>query len=1545
MAFDPQTRNRLGRFVTDARELIADEFTQKFRGLYGLSSSGEITALSDLNHLDEVQRGTAERLRARLRHLGPTSDPDRVKPEAIEYLAREQAFTVLNRLAAIRMAEKRGIIVESVGRGYESKGFKVYLQAAGNALGDIYHKYRRYLFCLFDELAIDLGVLFDRRSPAGLLFLREPSLLQLFELLNAPELEPLWAEDETIGLIYQYYNDPAERKEMREQSSAPRNSRELAVRNQFFTPRYVVEFLTDNTLGRIWFEMTKGQTRLKELCRYFVRRPNEIFLRDGEFVPESANSTDENLSQEELLKQPVHIPHRPLKDPRSIRMLDPACGSMHFGLYSFDLFEVIYDEAWEIAHSSDDSLKSSEAFSPFVDFVAHYSGKTAFLREVPLLIIEQNLHGIDIDLRCAQIAGLSLWLRAQRAWKQQHFPPSDRPSIRRSNIVCAEAMPGEEVFLTEFIEAQLSNTPEKSLLGQLLRRVFEAMKLGGEAGSLLRIEEEIADAVTEAKQLWLAGPKPEHGHLLSGATMPLQNELALNVTGITNEAFWEKAEERIYGALQTYAEQAELGGYQRRLFADDVARGFAFIDLSRKRYDVVLMNPPFGDPSKMSRKWLEHAYAYLSNDMSVCFVQRAKSLLLRGGAVGILSPRNPLFLESFADYRRNFFFKALSFHLLADLGFGVLDNAMIEVSAAVLQRPVSDRNDASNIIVFRLLDSIRKEQDLLSVTRACSGDRLFVANPHAIARTQTSPFCYWLTAGLLKRLANTRLLKDIAEVKWGLFTADDPRFLRGWWEVIANSDWPAYYKGGAFARFVFVSDLVVDWRSRGRTIKENRDSQRRSRSRLPNPEFYFKRGLSFPNVTFKGLAIRALPEGAIFSLKGPGIFPKDARFLGSLWSLLNSRIAELFVSAQSPTRRWDLAQIARIPIPHVSDDARSELEEIASECSKIELPMWLVSETSRYFCPHTLCFTADSLQQTFHAFSKQMLALRERRTFLANRIESVADAIYDLREEDRKCVDLFTGDARVQVEELVEDEDREDCHADEAFSLVGHSATVISFCVGCAFGRWDIRFATGEKPAPALPDPFEPLPVCPPGQLQDELGEPLTKEGVRSLQTLERWHYPLDLPWDGLLVDDPGHALDLEVRVHQVLQVIWKARWEQIERESCAILSVHALRDYFHKSSSFFADHLLRYSKSRRQAPIYWPISTASGSFTLWVYYHRLTEQTLHIALADFIEPKIKSIELDAQRQKEAGRTQQYGDSIDFLDELKELRAEIDRIIKLPWKPNLNDGVFLTASPLWKLFRHGKWQKDLKACWEKLEAGEYDWAHLACTIWPDRVREKCKTDRSLAIAHGLEELCIVEPSKPRKEKIPKRQVATEGGEVLLQAATVLATAPRPVEDTRVATTRAFESRQIPIDQTDRTDVLCAIRQLFNDSQVRDRDTSICDVAAALGYRRVGSRIREILDADLRTAVRRGILQNQAGQLSLLARDLRDYDRDFLKRNFLGVIGRGWIEREAAVWAFTKSLGFSRTGPVIEEAGYSLIRGLLRDRRLEADKDQIRRAAA
>jgi hypothetical protein len=311
--------------------------------------------------------------------------------------------------------------------------------------------------------------------------------------------------------------------------------------------------------------------------------------------------------------------------------------------------------------------------------------------------------------------------------------------------------------------------------------------------------------------------------------------------------------------------------------------------------------------------------------------------------------------------------------------------------------------------------------------------------------------------------------------------------------------------------------------------------------------------------------------------------------------------------------------------------------------------------------------------------------------------------------------------------------------------------------VGVAFGRWDIRYATGEKTAPEPPDPFAPLPVCPPGMLQDAQGLPTRPEDVVAA-------YPIHIPWDDILADAPGQSFDIEARVRQVIEIIWEERAEAIEHEACESLGVKSLRDYFRKPTGFFADHLSRYSKSRRQAPIYWPLSTSNSSYTVWIYYHRLNDQTLFQCVNEFVKPKLEEVRRDVERLqaklRDAGTAkerQQLQDSQDLLVELTEFHDELLRVAGLPYKPNLNDGVLITASPLWKLFRLPKWQKDLKACWDDLSKGKYDWAHLAYTIWPDRVKDACKKDRSIAIAHDLEHLCEVKAPETKGKRGRKKK--------------------------------------------------------------------------------------------------------------------------------------------------------------------------------------------
>lgn len=673
MSFDKDTRNLLAKTVVTCRRRLVGDVTDQLRGVFGLHPDGLVLPLEKLTHLSADQHAAARCLRDLLDHYTACAagkDLDR-RQAAYERLVLEISFTALNRVAALRLCEERELVVECVRKGTTSAGFQMFERISGGALGGRYGTYRVFLECLFDELALDLGVLFDRTTPQSAVFPSERCLEDVLAELNKPELTHLWAEDETIGWVYQYFNPPEERKAMRDASQAPRNSRELAVRNQFFTPRYVVEFLTDNTLGRIWYEMRKGDTALREECRYLVRRPNEVFLGlDKKAPPEIDDET--NLDQEELLKRPFYSVHQPKKDPRDLRVLDPACGSGHFLLYAFDLLERIYEEAW-----SDLESPKSEATGRTIQ--EDFETSDDLCREVPKLIVEHNLHGIDIDQRAVQIAALALWLRAQKAWKKLDLKAAARPRIARSNIVTAEPMPGEDDMRREFTAGL-----KPRVLGQIVDEVFEKMKLAGEAGSLLKIEEEIKDALAAARKQWAESPRVEQLLLLSLIDpSPQQQGLRFDVKGIPNERFWGQAEDRILNALREYAERAESRhATRRRLFAEDAARGFAFIDLCRKLFDVVLMNPPFGEASKNTVPLIERHWPLEKGDLGCCFVSSGLGTLTTGGRLGVLMTRTPYFLSSFTKWREAVVLGRGGLALFVDLGLGVLE-ATVETCACV----------------------------------------------------------------------------------------------------------------------------------------------------------------------------------------------------------------------------------------------------------------------------------------------------------------------------------------------------------------------------------------------------------------------------------------------------------------------------------------------------------------------------------------------------------------------------------------------------------------------------------------------------------------------------------------------------------------------------------------------------------------------------------------------------------------------------------------------------------------------------------------------
>ncbi len=1264
MAFDQTTRNRLQHFVDDARRVLEEEFTRQLQNDYGMDpNAGTIAELTSLRHINDAQRETARILRDTLAHY--TASGDMNASQGLDRIVREQAFTVLNRLAALRMAESRGLLVESVGNGFQAKGYQLYARLAGTGLGETGDAYRVYLFSVFDELAQELPGLFDRYSPQGRLFPRQAALLQVLTLINDPDIAPLWAEDETIGWIYQYFNSKEERKAMREASQAPRNSRELAVRNQFFTPRYVVEFLVDNTLGRLWFNATGGATGLRERCQYLLVKPDE--------TPQAATK---------------------LRDPRTLKLLDPACGSMHFGLYAFDLFAEIYREAWawEQQHgpgSLDVSIQSQAAFKPLTQT---YEDESAFLRDVPRLIIEHNIYGVDIDPRAAQIASLALWLRAQRAWHDAGVKAKDRPLIGRGHVVAAIAPPAELELRQQFV-ANLDK-PDAELFEKSLRLLKDLPELG----ILLQVEGEIPNLI---RQVYLG----------EGTGLFAAQE----------QESWQQAEERLREALTEFA-QAAKSTYQGRLFAQDALQGLQLIDLCREVFDVVVMNPPFGACGLISKEAVERSYRRSKSDICAVFVERGLQLLREQGFLGAITSRTVFFLQSFEDWRNQVIFDDAPPTVFADLGLGVMDGALVEAAAYSLQK-VGASPDATTAVIRVLEERDNKMDALREAVHQLPNQFVgrFDIATKSIRALPRAPFAYWLRDDYRTLFADSPALESQGrQAKVGLQTSDDFRFLRLWWEIppeTMNLHWSLHAKGGAYAPFY--ADVYLAVRSKG----DFAEIKAFDKAYLRNMDCSFRPGVTWTHRTKANLSFRVLPTGCTFGGKGPAVFV-DGDDSTSLLALVGvglsstfNELVELQIAAAEPTdrggvaRSYDVGVLQRTPFPKDLSTYEPDIALLAKLGWGLMRQLDSLNEISHAFCVPAGISTLLG--------DAEIVRIREQLEALRRQIDVVSAASFGVELSEPSAPRNPTA-----LGQSLEDEEGDD-DDDGPLDTVPH-ASRISYAVGVAFGRFDWRLATGERQAPPEPDPFDPLPSKSSGMLRDG-----------------------DVPFHvhaGILVDDQGHPHDLPRQVEEVLSRVHVPVPEDVRR--------WLQRD-------FFSFHLRRYSKSRRKAPIYWPLGTTSGDYTLWVYYPSLTTQTLYTAINDFVEPKLQHVATDvsALRNKGGARTRDDEKLFEALQafelELIELR---DTLLKLAptYKPSHDDGVQISAAPLWPLFRHKPWQKVLKDTWGKLEKGAYDWAHLAMNYWPERVREKCKTDKSLAIAHGLEHLYVEPEAQPKKTRGRKK---------------------------------------------------------------------------------------------------------------------------------------------------------------------------------------------
>lgn len=1288
---------RLQRFTQDAKSLLVKNITDILANRYEIWANGHMARVGDLPSTDSDTLHTARMLRERISNLEDAL-ADNVENKtaiAVTQLIAEQAFTVLNRFCALKMCEERGIFNSIIDHGMASEMFQTYdMVTGGGTIGSQYQRYQMFLMSLFDELSIEMPSIFNRYSPYGLVFPDERTLNALLALINADDMASyydsasgvtvnFWQEDETIGWLFQYYNSLEERRQMRAESNQPRNSREMAVRNQFFTPEYVVRFLTDNTLGRIWYEMTNGSKAITDYCQYLVYRKDE------------------------------EIPHRAIKEPTEIRTLDPTCGSMHFGMYAFGVYEVIYMDAWD---NHPELLMKYRARRDETGRVVTVS-REEFHRLVPKLILENNIYGAEIDPRALQIAALSLWLRAQRSWSEQQLEMSGRPMITRSNLVLCEAMPGNKKMLAELL------TVFSHPMQLLIKFIWDKMKYVGEAGLLIKMEDEIDHEIEYIRSHWSQVNKQKD--LTFDATVEEieeQRQIAKLNSKEAKEDFFRNLMTKLRTALKQLTQKlSESEGYENVLFAEDALRGLAFIELCNMRFDAIVMNPPFGVGSVNTSTYLDENYHVWCDNLVCAFFLRMQEMLSDKGKVGAIFDRGVMFRKTYEPFRKEFLVDRIV--ECADTGKNVLDAAVV-TSTIIINKEYNNRG--SLFINLQEDPSDKKDNKLKDeisfFNRNVESKKVYDCPPKAFETTPDCAISYNMGKCILN-LFKSPNLEQRGMITHEGFTFVAPVQRRVFYEIIHSLPYVHVYGGSSYSLFYTTYRDLVQWGDEGRIVKTY-NSYRSSRMewQLRYGVCYGKRGDVVDAHIFK--------NNMFFTAEGLALPNVNNYPTFVTLSYINSCVAQYTMMLYVGGEHKVSGKMNQLPMANYACQQKN-IENLTTRVIQIKRRWYSLDETNLEYTGliRNLCAKDRTIVESLG--------------IVQIHLESDGNAYSELvKENDRIWLELSNIDEKTlkEINKFITKRPYE-----ELLSIDGASTNnvinsqvmaqeIVQELVGLVFGRWDIRY-TKDKPVPEFGDVFDPLPFMPVVSLKDN-----GQDG-----------YPLEIPQDGII-----KGSDMVGLIRKAMEYIWGDKADDIEYELCQLIGTDSLTDYLEDPNGFFAYHFMRYTKSRRKAPIYWPLSSEDESETWWVYYPKLDERTLPNLVLKLTD-EITILRADLQRTADKDKASQLNN--EMLD-LQAMSDELRRIQALPYNPNQDDGVPVTAAPLYTLFKNKKWRTACEDNWKQLDKGDYDWSHLAYAIYPARIRQKAKKDWCMALTHGLEELCENKP-KEKKKKTTKNKPTRE----------------------------------------------------------------------------------------------------------------------------------------------------------------------------------------
>ncbi len=1209
---------KLSDHTEHIRKLIDSAFRNRL-GRMGITANQH----SDINSVPQEYRAERKRIET-IREVWIAETG--TVAEAYEKLVEEFTFTLFNRIAALKVMEAHTLHPEIVTRrsqhGDRSFAHKHWLEQNPEGRNEEMEGLVRFAEDQLAMMAAEIP-LFSPEHPYHLL----PTAIELNSIMNAfnqvetdAQVEDnIWQSDDVLGWLYESYNNT--KKAAHKESGDKTEFNKVSIQSQVYTPRWVVKFLVDNSLGKLYLEMYPD-SEIKN--RYKIANAPKNRIREP----------------------------KPLTE---IRMIDPATGGGNFLLYGFDLFYDLYTDQIE-------------------NYGADYDD-----RKIAELIIAHNLHGVDLDDRAIQLAQLGLYIKAKRkkrSAKIEHF-----------NIVSSDFYLPEYVAVKHLFESEQPLSPE---LEKIVTDLWADLQQAYKFGALIRLDEKFSLRLHGLVQQF----ERTQMQLFSAQTL----------------ASYENFRDNFFANLQKAV--AQNTAKQGQTFLNTKTQdAITFLELLTKKYDVAVANPPYTDSADFGpelKRFIDANYKQplkFNANLYATFIKKCHEITTEDGFIAMIHPFSFMFIKTFEDVRK-LIIEQSHIDLLVDFGLdrvNLFDGGYASAPTFyILSKSRSDEKTA----FFKLTDGLQ-EKDKKTVFETSFQDyllgrpnnRLFQLEQEKLKIISGWPIIYWISDGFREKFLRLNI-GNIADVRAGIQTSNNYRFLRFWWEV-DNFDiikdnkkdrgvkrWALYSKGGPYNKWNGNLWCIVDWKNDGSYLQKYLHTMGQD---LHAQEYYFKKGLTYSALGSK-ISFRELPDNCLFDIGGSSIFPNDEEIsLDFLIGLLNSKLTFYITDCLNPTVNIQPQDLKRIPYVKPQKLLEDNISALATEnvTIKRQLNSYRLIET-KYESNPVLAYSDAALKDrliTYLNFENDQIS-----QLLLNEaiINQLIFKVYDLSEEDRLQVETKMGVpvgelpvlAAARKAYLIEHETEQEIVKNhianlesiefnvqkvqgiksEFGSLYQSNNDLEEFCIRHQVNPINVWYWFKESK------------ILPQARAAEIALEFLADAFRTILMSDEDGIVPLvGLPGESRLMDRfEEYCFSKNFTSAQIMQLdalVGRPINEYVEY-------------YFFKN---FSDHLNLFMYLPK-TPFIWHLSSGENQgFEAYIIIYKWNRDSLYKLKSSYLSKRTESLQYRLQQISDSttGQAQTEKESIRLqLQEIEAFAKKIDELIKEGYDPKLDDGVGKNIAPL-----------------------------------------------------------------------------------------------------------------------------------------------------------------------------------------------------------------------------------------------------------------------